>query len=178
MPKTVILQDTTVADLLQALNAVPAVNPATDPNRPPYVPGGSILVPWKTTIGLPSMDVPKGGILSFAFSAPVGYTSRGAYCNFSIAPTGGADYFFRDVCLSDVPGDFSQKLGASAIQHNNEAAVLYFTVGGYPVKKTPYGAAYENKSQPDLQAGKMYFVNIRNQDPSIITRVNYGLVVI
>jgi len=176
VPKTITLSDATVAELRAVLGDAPPTpvpGPAPSPQPVPnQTPSGVriVAVPWKTTIGLPNVTIMAGETIAFALLVPPGATSWGRLSNFSISPTDANAYFDRQICLSDVPGDFSQKLAPSALKTGQEPNV-YFSVGGYPLDK------YKrlDKSNANLDAGGTYYVNVRQVDPTLSCRINYGL---
>jgi hypothetical protein len=181
VPKTVTLQDSTVADLLAALGAAQAPGPTPTPTptpeptpTPPAPPGVRVVtVPWTHTAGLPNITIMAGEVISFAITPPGGANSNGLLGSFSISPTDQNAYFDRVIALATAPGEFSAALGSSAMKTGQEPSV-YFSVGGYPTK-TVWGRTYTDTNNADLTAGKTYYVNVKQVDPTRSCRINYGL---
>jgi hypothetical protein len=118
-----------------------------------------IPLPWQTTIGRhKTNDFGEGDAVVFRFTPPLGSGSAGKMGWVSTSPTNGGAYNQRTVALSDVPCDFSRKLGLGTVASGQEP-ILYFSVDGYPVNA--YG-------QPDtrnanLTPGKEYFLTVVQQ---------------
>lgn len=181
MSKTIVLDDTTFDALNRALAASSKNNPTPQPTPQPAQPTPQptpsattrvVSLPWVTTPGIARMAIAAGETVAFAITPPVGFSTHGKLANFSISPTGGNDYFDREICLSAKPGDFTP-LVPSAGKRGQEANV-YFSVGGMP--KYWFGLA--NKSNADLTPARTVYVNVRQIDPTKACSIDYGLTVV
>lgn len=168
--------DTDLWNLKQALAGATAPSPTPTPTPSPTptpTPAGVriVNVAFSTLIGVMHETVGAGEVLAFRFTPSAGFSSNGKLCFFKQSPTDGGAYHDREVCLSDVPGDFSRRLGMGALVQGQEASA-YFSVGGYPSDK--YGRPVT--TYPNLTAGQTYYVNVAQVDPSLVCHINYGLV--
>lgn len=172
------LTDTDLWNLKQALAAATA--PATTPPTTPVVtpPGVRVIqLPWAKTPGSPgpNITIGVGEVLAFAFTPPLGFSSNGVLGNFSFSPTNQNAYSDRYLCLSDTPGDFSQKLAPEALKIGQEPNV-YFSVDGYPVRQSPRGGyTYVDKTSANLTPGVTYYANVKQVDRNVTATINYGL---
>jgi hypothetical protein len=143
------------------------------PTQQPPQPQVDVVVPWKYQAGLVHTLIKVNNMLVFSFTIPQGYSSQGRLCNFSISPTDANAYWERKIALSDQPREISPRLSDSAMKTGQEPNV-YFSVGGYPMKKNFIGISYADKSNADLVAGKTYYINVL-QVVGNDCNINYGL---
>lgn len=162
----------------------PVVTP--DPGSPLIVPGFKvkrIVVPWKSTVGTGVSTRSVGGFyrgeaVVFEVIPTVGYSSGGKNCSFSVSPTDDKSYVIRSMSISDVPGDFSRKLGRATVVFGQEIR-LFFTVGERVID------SYNNPidATANLIAGAKYYITVINRRsdgvetnaPGNSADVNYAL---
>ena len=163
--KTITVGDDTFLALMAAMLATDQLPTAPSPVPAP-IPAPTkdsvISVPWAARAGTFTTTIDPSETVSFAF---IPQNTNGKLANFGVSPTDGDAYFPRFHALSDKPGEFP---GAIAAQQSYR---FYFSCGGHPTDR--YGRP--DTRYPDLTPGKIYYVNVRQQDPTLTCRVNYAL---
>lgn len=187
MSKTVTFTDATWAEITSlVLGTAPVVTPPTPtPTPDPVTPGVKVIgLSWASTIGRQTARIPAGTTLAFKVTVPASGIPLGKLHVFTQSPTDGNAYFFRNTCLSDIPGDFTGGSFPLAVtrtmQGSNQDARIKFTVGIPYMRPVP--AQYAGILQPTIDTsvailvpGKTYYFNVRQIDPNLSCNIDYSL---
>lgn len=184
MSKTVTVSDAFWNELVTLVNGGPIIVPPPVVVPPVTPPGVKVIpLPFVSTIGRAVAAIPKATTLAFQFTVPL-TAVQGQLHDFTSTPTDGNAYFMRNVCLSDIVGDFT---GGSfpdnikrAMQGANQDVRIRFTVGVPYVRPVPpqYAGILKpttDLSIPVLVPGKTYYFNVRQVDPNLACNIDYAL---